>query len=590
MPLAGWTRKPWYLLALMAAALMIVGVACGGDDEEEADPTAAPTDAATAAATAAATQTPAPDNADEQVILLNLDGEPGTLDPQRGTDTDSISILRQLYSGLLRLDENQELTADLAEVPTVANGGISADGMTYTFTLLDGLVWSDGTPLVAQAFVDAAKRTFEPGSANFYADFYRVISADGAQAALKQGLSDGVEGDALTALEQAVVDGLEVTAPDDQTVVFQLNTPSPIFPLLATLWTIYPIRQDIADSAGDAWTEAGTLVGNGPFVLTEWNHDEGLVLERNDNWHRTLAVLDRIEYDINPDAALQFLAYQAGELDVVKLGPAELVQVRGSDLEEEFMAYAQLVTLGFYFNFNYEPLQDVRVRKALASAIDRVEYAEIVREGSQLPAYSWVPPGMPGHDPELGLEYDNTVDVAQALLADAGYPGGEGLEIDILSADSTTGVLTVEWMKEQWEKNLGITVTVTTLDRASYFEQRNAGNYQVTSGGWGADYPDPQNWLPLFQSGGGLNSGDFSNAEFDALIASADGELDNDARIQMYLDAQVIMMDQLPFAPLNYRRRNILVKPWVQNLVVSSMESNVPGDLFLDLAFIEGRP
>ncbi len=567
---------------------MILGVACGGDEDTDTEATAAPSGDATTAATAAAT--PAADSTEPQVLRVQLEGEPGTLDPQAVTDTDSISVVRQLYSGLLRLDEDQNLTSDLAEVPTLDNGGISADGLTYTFSLNDGLVWSDGEPLVAQAFVDAAKRIFAPGSANFYADFYRVIAAGGAQAALSQGLADGVEGDALTALEQAVVDGLEVTAPDDQTVVFQLNAPSPIFPLLATLWTIFPVRQDIADSAGDAWTEAGTLVGNGAFVLSEWNHDEGVVLTRNDNWHRGPALLDSIEYDINADSAIAFLAYQEGELDVVKLGPAELVQVRGTDLEEQFQAYAQLVTIGIYFNFDYEPLQDVRVRKALASAIDRLEYAEIVREGSQVPAFTWVPPGMPGYDPTLGLQYDNAIDTAKALLADAGYPDGAGLEIDILSADSTTGVLTIEWLKEQWEKNLGITVTVTTLDRASYFELRNAGEYQVTTGGWGADYPDPQNWLPLFRTGGALNTGNFSNADFDALIVSAETEFDNDLRIQMYLDAQTIMIDQLPFAPMYHQARNILMQPWVQGMILSSMENNVPGDLFLDKVFIEGRP
>lgn len=589
MPLSEWTRKPWYLLGLMAAALMIVGVACGGDDDTETEATAAPSGDATTAATAAAT--PAPDNAEPQVLNMVLDGEPGTLDPQRGTDTDSISVIRQLYSGLLRLDEDQNLVADLAaEIPTVANGGISADGLTYTFTLRDGLMWDDGTPLVAQAIVDGAQRLFEPGSANYYVDFYRVIAAGGAGVALKEGLADGTEGDALIALEQAVSDNLEVSAPDSKTVVFNLTQRSPVFGLLSTLWTLYPVRQDIVDASGDAWTEAGTLVSNGPFKLVEWNHDEGLVLARNDNWHRGPALLDTINYDFIEDTAIAFLAYQEDEVDAVKLGPAELVQVRGTDLEAEFQAYAQLVTLGIYFNFRYEPLQDVRVRKALASAIDRVEYSEIVREGSQLPAYSWVPPGMPGHDPTLGLEYDNTIDAAKALLAEAGYPDGAGLEIDILSADSSTGVLTVEWLKEQWEKNLGITVTVTTLDRASYFELRNAGDYQVTSGGWGADYPDPQNWLPLFQTGGGLNSGDYSNAEFDALIVAADTELDNDKRIQMYLDAQAIMIDEVPFAPLNYRRRNILLKPWVQGLLPSPMESNLPGDLFFDKVFIEGRP
>ena len=588
----GLTSRSWRLLALLAAALtLVVASACSGDD----DPTATPTadDGGNGDGTPAATETATPadpgDLPDEQVLNVRLEGEPGSLDPQRATDTDSIAVLRQLYAGLLRLDENQEIQPDLAEeVPTVENGGISEDGLTYTFTLKEGLKWSDGEPLVAQAFVDAAKRLFEPGSANFYADFYRVLAADGAQAELSQALADGLEGDDLLPFEQAVVDGLEVTAPDDRTVVYQLNAQSPIFPLLATLWPVYPIRQDIVDDAGDAWTEAGTLVSNGPFSLSAWNHDEDLTLAKNENSHR-VPLLDEINIDIIPDSAVAFLAYQEGELDVNKLGPEELVQVRGTDLVDEFVNYAQLVTIGWYFNFDDPVLQDINVRKALAAGVVREEYAEVVREGAVLPAYGWVPPGMPGHDPEVGMQYKDNLEQAKQWLADAGFPDGEGLELEILGADSSVGVQRDEWLQEQWETNLGITVTIRTLDRATYFEERNLGNFQITTGGWGADYPDPQNWLPLFQTGAGLNAGNFSNADFDALVIRADSELDNDFRLEMYAEAQQIMIDDLAFAPLYYNGRQILVKPWVQGLVPSSMESNMPGDLFFDQVFIEGR-
>lgn len=553
------TTKPWQLLLLLGAAVMLIAVACGGGET------------------------------DEQILRVSISGEPDSLDPQRLTDTDSIAVVRQLYSGLLRLDENQVLQADLAaEVPTVENGGISADGLTYTFKLKDDLKWSDGEPLVAQAFVDGARRLFEPGSANFYADFYRGLAAGGAQAEYAQAVADGLEGDDLRPFEEAVVTGLEVSAADDQTVVYQLNAQNPIFALLATLWPIYPIRQDIVDASGDAWTEAGTLVSNGPFTLAGWNHDEDLLLERNEFSHHD-AQLDTISIDVIPDSAVAFLAYQEGELDVTKLGAAELVQVRGTDLVDEFVNYAQLVTIGWYYNFNDETLQDLNVRRALAAGIVREEYADVVREGAVLPAYGWVPPGMPGHDPEVGMQYKDQLEQARGWLAEAGFPGGEGLELEILGADDSDTVQRNEWLQEQWEANLGISVTIRTLDRGTAFAERNLGNYQITAGGWGADYPDPQNWLPLFLSGAALNSGDFSNADFDALVIAADSELNNDVRLDLYRQAQIILIDDLGFAPMYYRGRQALVKPWVKGLVPSSMEGDIPGDLFFDLVSIDGR-
>ncbi len=558
----------WRVLLPLLLMTLIVGAACGDDDDGDSGP-----------------------SSDEpQVLRSRMQGEPGTLDPQRATDTDAISVLRQIYSTLLVLDENQELQADVAkEVPTIDNGGISADGLTYTFKLRDNLKWSDGTPLVAQAFVDGAKRLFDPGTANFYVDFYRVLAAGGKNAELEQALADGIEDDALTAAEQAVGDNLEVSAPDDKTVVYKLNKQSPVFLLLATMWPLYPVRQDVIDANGDQWWEAATHIGNGMFTLSSWNHDENMTLTKNPNWHRQ-SFLDTLEIDFIDDDAIAFLAYKQGELDIVILGPAELVQVREDEgIQEEFQTYARLSTSGIYFN-NDDPALAVReVRQALASAIDRTEYAEVVREGAVGPAYGWVPPGMPGFDAEVGRQYDNEVTKAQELLASGGFAGGAGLELEILTTDSTVSKLLTAWLKEQWETNLGVTVTFNVVERATYFAERNAGNFQVTTGGWGADYPDPQNWMPLFRSGGGLNAGNYSNPAFDALIEAADVELDNEKRIQNYLDAQVIMLEDVPFSPLNHGRRNILVKPWVQGFLGSSMESAQPGDFFFELVFIEGR-
>ena len=181
-------------LPLLIVVAMIAA-ACGGGDEETATP-AAP--AATAAATTAATPAPTMD-ADQTLRVYT--SEPQSLDPQRATDTVSLSVLGNMYAMLLRLDENQTVQPWMAtEVPTVANDGISADGLVYTFKLRSGLMWSDGTPLVAQSFVDGAKRLFEPGSGNYYADFYRVLAADGAIAAVEAALAEAEEGDELAKL------------------------------------------------------------------------------------------------------------------------------------------------------------------------------------------------------------------------------------------------------------------------------------------------------------------------------------------------------------------------------------------------------
>ncbi|MDA1004345.1 MAG: peptide ABC transporter substrate-binding protein [Chloroflexi bacterium] len=563
----------------------MLAVACSSSDE-----TASTATTTAATATSAPTEAASGDDADQTLRVYS--SEPQSLDPQRATDTVSLSVLGNMYAMLLRLDENQAVQPWLAtEVPTIENGGISADGLVYTFKLRPGLMWSDGTPMVAQSFVDGAKRLFEPGSGNYYADFYRVLAANGANEAVEKALAEGKEGAELETLEQAVVDNLQVEAPDDTTVVYHLSRRSPVFLLLTTMWPLYPVRQDVIDAKGDAWTEAGNHISNGPFMLQEWKHNEDLTLVKNPNYFDAANVaLTTIKFDMIEDSNVAFLAYQNGELDIVKLGPAELVQVRGdSALQEEFQNYAQLVTLGTYFNLSYEPFQDVRVRQALAGAINRDELTSVVLEGAALPAYSWVPPGMPGHDDSAGMQYKDATAAAQQLMTDAGYSDTKKLPLTILLSSSSTSVLIAAWLKEQWESNLPVEVTLDQRETATYFAERNAGNYQVTTGGWGADYPDPQNWLPLFKSGGGLNSGNFSDADYDALIAQADEELDNAKRLELYKQAQVRLLDQMPFAPMYYRSRQILVKPWVKGLLPSSMEHDVPGDPFFDRVRISGR-
>ena len=572
---------PLLSLLLIAAAACTSNQAASPTDTPEATetPTTAPT------STAAPTAIPAP-----QTLRVRLTGEPSTLDPQRLTDVASITMIRSLSSSLLRIDEEQRLQPDLAlEVPTIENGGISEDGLTYTFRLRVGLRWSDGSDLVAQDLVNGARRLFEPGSGNFYADFYRMLAAGGAQAELLQAQDDDVEGDALVALEQAVADKLEVFAPDDRTVVYRLNKRSPVFLPLTALWALAPVRQDLIDAHGDAWIEAGTYISNGPFALSDWEHTQSVTLEKNPFWHGAGPALDEIRFDIIGDDAIAFLAYREGELDIVSVGPTELVQIRGSDLEDEFQSYAQLSTIGVFFNFDVPELGDLEVREALAGGFDREEFAEIVSEGGVLAAYAYLPPGLPGYDPQAGLQFRDAVPRSRQLLEDAGYPGGEGLTLELLTANVTSARTRAEWLKEQWERNLGVSIELTIVEPSNFVENLLAGNWALLSGSWTADYPDPQNWLPPFRSGGGLSVGHFDNAEYDALIDEADGELDEARRIALYQQAQRILLDEVGFSPVFYARRNVLVKPWVDGFVPSAMAGDSAGDGFFDRVSISGR-
>ncbi|HJN92946.1 MAG TPA: ABC transporter substrate-binding protein, partial [Dehalococcoidia bacterium] len=257
-----------------AAGLALVG--CGDDDDDDEAVADAPVDDAPAddapADDAPADDVPADDEPaddepadgldDVQVLNVSMRGETNSLDPQRATDTNSIAILKQMYAGLIHVDTDLVPQPNLAsEIPTVENGGISEDGTTYTFKLREGLQWSDGQPLVAQDLVNGAKRLFDPGSGNFYVDFYRVLAADGQNLATAAALGAGEED--TTELELSVIENLEVTAPDDRTVVYQLNARSPVFILLASLWPLYPVRQDVVDEFGDTWTDPANHVSNG---------------------------------------------------------------------------------------------------------------------------------------------------------------------------------------------------------------------------------------------------------------------------------------------------------------------------------------
>jgi oligopeptide transport system substrate-binding protein len=502
----------------------------------------------------------------DQTLRIRLIGEPTTLDPQIAAFGSDIGVLKQLWRGLFYYRSNDLDLAPAAatEVPTQENGGISADGLTYTIKLRDDLTWSDGEPLTAEDFAFSFKRLFDPeaGGTGYYYTFYTDI----------EGAEDAVEGGSL--------EDVGVTAIDETTLEIKLTRPrSTLLPLLS-LWPAYPIREDVV-SQGEAWTEAGNLIANGPYTLSEWEHDDHITLTANANyWGDDKPTVQTIVYRMQPNEEAALIAYENGELDMTPIPVTEVATFEGSD---EQVRTAQHSTIGLQFNVTREPFDNADVRKAFSAAIDRETFINNVRGGVGVATTSWLPPGVPGYDPERGKEYAFNADKAKQFLADAGFPNGEGLpEINVMVGDSQSEKLNAEFVQEQTKQNLGVEMGVDILESATFEDRFLSSDFQVTLGGWFADYADPDNWLPSqWTTGSGNNIALYSNPDFDELMEQAASELDAENRIDLYAQAEAILIDtDHAFAPIYHNDRNWLVKPWVDGLEATEADSETPGDWF----------
>jgi oligopeptide transport system substrate-binding protein len=504
--------------------------------------------------------------AERQELRIRTPGEPTTLDPQIAAFASDINIIKQLFRGLLWYDQDLGIVPAAAEeVPSKENGGISEDGLTYTFKLRDDLLWSNGEPLTAADFEYSLRRLFDPeaGAQGYYYSLYTNIVGSAAYAA-----------------GQGSAEAVAITAIDNTTLEIKLTTVQPTLLHLLALWPAFPVRQDVAEKHGDAWIEAGKLIGNGPFILKEWVHDDHITVEANANyWGDNKPTLQRIVFQMIPDESVALIAYQNDELDMT---PIPLPDISRFEDNPESLKYAELSTIAQGFNNTREPFTDPLVRKAFKMAVDSQAYVDSVRQGSGLPAFSWIPPDMPGHNPDIGTDYAFDPEGAKGLLAQAGYPNGEGLpDITITIADTQASKLTAQFLQEQLRINLGVDIDIEVLESATYQERYLASEFQFALVGWAADYADPENWLPqLFGTDAALNQFKYSNPTVDDLFAQATAELDNGKRLDLYDQAQEIIIDaDMGTAPLYYGTRNWLVKPWVAAIITTGLDSS-PGDWF----------
>ncbi len=556
------------------ASLAIVAAACGGST---ASPEPAVTDSPAPGATAAPTAAPPDSNlADEQVLRLYLAAEdPASLDPANASTSSDITILHALNRGLIYFDKDQNPVPALAEsLPEV-----SADALTYTFKLRDAK-YSNGDPIVAADLVFAWKRLIDPRTAALYQAIIQDV--DGGQEIIDL---TGVEPAPSDADIDAALDNFGVSAPDDKTFVVKLDHPASYFLNLAALWGTAPYQEKWITSPNA--TEAENYVSSGPFMMKSWTHQAELVIVQNPYWYGDKPTLTEINWHIGGDLSQAQAAFEAGETDMFRPDPADVPRILDDpELGPLVQAIPTLIFDYWGFDNSKGPTANVHFRRAMSMAIDKETMLATVYGGQGVIAGSPVPPGMPGHQPDIGLLYD--VDAAKAELATAltelGYTDVSQVPVLSFGYNTDAGHETkAAYMQEQWSKNLGVQSELkgTTFD--TFVVERPALVYSLARNAWGADYPHPDNFLRvLFQSESGNNDQGYNNPEYDRLIAEAGQETDFGKSIALYNQAQEILVEDAPAVFTRWRVTNYEVRPWVTGLIPTGQDSNDMGDLFFE--------
>jgi oligopeptide transport system substrate-binding protein len=487
----------------------------------------------------------------EQVVRLP-EGEPVRFDPGVTSGGRGLEMLQNLFEGLVLIDQRDgSLQMGLAE-----DMAVNEDQTEFTFTLRDGLTWSDGTPLNANDFEWSWKRVLDPETKSEYTTALYP-------------LKNAVEIDA----GEMSIDDLGVSATDEKTLVVTLAGPTPFFPLLAATWTYYPVPRHTVEAHGEAWVEAGNMVSNGPYVLTAWEHDQSMTLERNESYYGEAPTITKGEFTLYADPVAQALvAFEADELDQAQVAGADLDRVQNDPvLSELVQVFPRSGTEFIVCDTTNPPTDDVRVRQALSMAIERDPLANGVLKGEFAPAAVMLPPDIPGYNPDSALAED--VAQAQQLLADAGYPGGEGfpeLKLTYIST-RTDRQKAAQYLQGAWKQTLGITITLDPLEEKAFQDWMNTlvdEPFNLSLNSWGSDWGDPANWHnQLFDSQADFYHSHWKNDEFDQLVREAVVMGDDEARIAQYQQAESLLNQDAALIPVWNLNRIYVVKPWVQGIV-----------------------
>lgn len=469
-------------------------------------------------------------------LVVCIGPEPDTIDPALNSAVDGGTLLIHAFEGLMGLDKDGVPVKAQAESYT-----ISDDGLTYTFKLRDGLKWSDGEPLTSADFAYAWSRAIDPETAADYEYIFESI----------EGYEEG---------------SLNVTTPDDKTIVVKLIAATPYFLELCAFPTFFPVRKDIVESSPDKWTlDPNTYICNGPYVLSEWVRDSHMIYTKNPNyWNISKIGPKSIKFLLMNDDNAVLAAFENEQILLADSMPNDEIETWRD--RKEFNIEGQLGTYYVSFNVQKPPLDNPKVRKALTLAIDREYITENIAKAGEEPAGAFVAIGLSDYDvtkefrevggnyyDPSGAAYEANVEEAKKLLVEAGYPNGEGLPIIeyIYNVESSAHQLIGEALQDMWKK-IGVRIELGSQEWNTFLNTRKNGEYTMARNGWLGDYNDPISFLDMWVTGGGNNDAQWSNKEYDALITKIKQSSDRKERMELMHKAEDIIFEESMLCPIYY--------------------------------------
>ena len=518
-------------------------------------------------------------------FTVQYGSNPETLDPALNSAVDGGNTIITVFETLLIINENNEAVPGQAESWTT-----SEDGLTWTFTMRDGLKWSDGTDLNAKDFEYSFKRMADPDTAAPYAETCLGM-IDGFEEAAGFPDADG------NPTVEPNLDALNVKASDDgKTLTIVLAYPCSYFDKIVAFAAMSPVQKATVEANGDAWcTSPDTYVCNGPFMITEWTPSERIVLTKNPNyvggWDSSKIVSESITLLLLEDSSASFAAYNSGEAQLIKDVPTdEIPSLTKAEDGGDFYVDTILGTYYVSLNLKRDAFKDAKVRRALSLAIDRDYVANTIMQGTYSTADSIVGPGIVdengyfhdnGNAPYISADYEANLAEAKKLLADAGYPNGEGYPtLEYSTNDAGYHVPLAEYLQQAWG-DLGITLTINKMEWSSFTPARRAGEYDVARNGWVMDYNDPSNMVELFCTDNGNNDGKYSNPDFDAAIEGSKVADAAEHFAQLH-KAEDILMEDMGCIPVAYYNDF-----WLQSPALKGTWHSPYGYWYLQYGYIE---
>ena len=499
-------------------------------------------------------------NSNAKVLRLNNSEEPGSLHPAIVQGSHESWILENIMEGLYKKDPGAKIVPGIAKEEAT----VSEDGLVYTFKLRDDAVWTNGDPVTAQDFEFSWKYTLNPNTPSNYS--YQLYYIKGAEAFNTSKETDAAK---LKELENAV----GIKSLDDKTLEVTLERPTPYFLELTSFFTYLPVNKKVQEANANWDKEAETYVSNGPFTMTEWNHKQNIKLTKNETYYdKDKIKLEGVDFAMISDENTAWQMYQSGELHLTMPVPQEITAKLRAEGNDELNIAPDFTTYFYRFNTTRKPFNNVKVRKALAMAMDRTALVEKVVKGGQTPAYGFVTMGIPdenGNEFQTNNYFKEDFVEAKRLLEEGLKEEGMSLNtfsFTILYNTMESHKKIAEAIQDMWKKNLGVNVKLENVEFQVKLDREDKLDYDVSRSGWTGDYVDPMTFLDMFLSTSTQNDSGFANAEYDKLIHQAQSSNDQKVRMEAMRKAEKILMDEMPIIPIYFYTRPYVLKSNVEGV------------------------